>query len=119
MQKGLDNRSLCDTLIYDKLLKALALSDGDGDVKEPAVTNMSKKIVLSKDIVEKYNIAYPTLTHYTNLGFFTVVGRKGNKRLYDEEEVKRCLMQVRELRKQGYPLRLIREKIKPLRSQVV
>jgi DNA-binding transcriptional MerR regulator len=72
---------------------------------------MSKKLVLSKDIVEKYNITYPTLTLYTNLGFFTVAGRKGNKRLYDEEEVKKRLPQVQELVKQGYPLRLIREKI--------
>lgn len=72
---------------------------------------MPKKFVLSKKIVKKYNISYPTLTHYTNLGFFTVAGRSGNKRLYDEEEIKRRLPQVQELIKRGYPLRLIREKI--------
>ncbi|MFZ5801277.1 MAG: MerR family transcriptional regulator [Candidatus Omnitrophota bacterium] len=72
---------------------------------------MSKKLVLSKDIVGRYRISYPTLTHYTNLGFFAVVGRKGNKRLYDAEEVRKRLPQVQELIKQGYPLRLIREKM--------
>jgi len=49
--------------------------------------------------------------------FFTIVGRKGNKILYDEDEVKRCLMQVRKLIKEGYSLRLIREKVKLLRNQ--
>ena len=72
---------------------------------------MPNHLILSKDIVAKYNISYPTLTHYTNLAFFTVVGRKGNKRLYDEEEIKERLPHVQELIKRGYPLRLIREKI--------
>jgi len=50
------------------------------------------------------------------MGFFNVVGRKGNKRLYDEEEVKKRLLEVQDLIKQGYPLRLIREKINPVRD---
>ncbi|MEI8349282.1 MAG: MerR family transcriptional regulator [Candidatus Omnitrophota bacterium] len=67
--------------------------------------------MFSKDIIAKYNISYPTLTHYTNLGFFTVVEKRGNKRLYDEEEIKERLPQVQQWIKEGYPLRLIREKI--------
>lgn len=72
---------------------------------------MAKKEVLSKEIVAKYNIPYATLTHYTNMGFFTVIGRKGNRRLYDEEEIKQRLAKIKELITQGYPLRLIREQI--------
>lgn len=72
---------------------------------------MPKRLIYSRDIVQRHNISYPTLTHYTNLGFFTVVEKKGNKRLYDEEEVKSRLERIRELIKKGYPLRLIREQI--------
>ena len=72
---------------------------------------MSRRLIYSRDIVAKYNISYPTVTHYTNLGFFTVVEKRGNKRLYEEEEVKRRLEQVKQLMKKGYPLRLIREQI--------
>ncbi|MDD5645194.1 MAG: MerR family transcriptional regulator [bacterium] len=70
---------------------------------------MPKKLIFSKDIVEKFNIPYPTVTHYTNMGFFSVVKKKGNKRLYDEDEIKIQLEKIRVLTDKGYPLRLIRE----------
>jgi len=72
---------------------------------------MQKKLINSKDIVTKYNLPYSTVTHYTNLGFFTVVGRNGNKRLYDEEEVRVKLHQIKRMITEGYPLRLIRKKL--------
>ena len=72
---------------------------------------MGRRVMYSKDIVAKYNIPYATLTHYTNLGFFTVVARRGNKRLYDEGEVKARLEQIRVMTNEGYPLRLIRKKL--------
>ncbi len=70
-----------------------------------------KKLIHSKDIVIKYNLPYSTVTHYTNLGFFTVVGRNGNKRLYDEEEVRVKSQQIKKMITEGYPLRLIRRKL--------
>ena len=70
---------------------------------------MLKKLMLSKDIVRKYNIPYSTITHYTNMGFFTVVSRKGNKRVYNEDEVKERLEMITQLINEGYPLRLIRK----------
>ncbi|MCQ9207727.1 MAG: helix-turn-helix domain-containing protein [Omnitrophica bacterium] len=70
---------------------------------------MLKHLILSRDIVEKYNIPYSTITHYTNMGFFTVVSRKGNKRLYSEDEVKVKLERITNLVHEGYPLRLIRK----------
>ena len=45
------------------------------------------------------------------MGFFTVVSTKGNKRLYDENEVRTMLEKVTKLIREGYPLRLIRKKI--------
>ncbi len=70
---------------------------------------MSRKVIFSKDIVKKYNIPYSTVTHYTNLGFLNVVGRKGNKRLYDENEVSEQIAKISKLINEGYPLRLIRK----------
>lgn len=70
---------------------------------------MSKKLIFSKDIVKKFNVPYSTVTHYTNMGFFTVVKKQGNKRLYDESEINTQLERIRRLTDKGYPLRLIRE----------
>lgn len=70
---------------------------------------MSRKVIFSKDIVKKYNIPYSTITHYTNLGFLNVIGRKGNKRLYDEDEVNGQIAKISKLINEGYPLRLIRK----------
>lgn len=70
---------------------------------------MAKKLIFSKDIVARHNIPYSTVTHYTNMGFFTVVQKKGNRRLYDEEEIHTQLKHITRLMNEGYPLRLIRK----------
>jgi DNA-binding transcriptional MerR regulator len=72
---------------------------------------MRKKVIYSKDIVARYNIAYPTVTHYTNLGLFTVVGKKGNKRQYDGAQVRARIGKIKKMMDEGYPLRLIRKKL--------
>ncbi len=65
---------------------------------------MTAKIT-APEIVEKYNISYQTLNHYTNLGLLTSDGRKGFKRLYLESEVKKRLERIRKLKDKGYTLR--------------
>jgi len=69
---------------------------------------MVGSLVSSKDITTKYKIPYSTLSYYTNMGFLNVVKRKGNKRFYDEGEVRHRLKQISDLVNKGYPLRLIR-----------
>ncbi len=64
-------------------------------------------MISSQEIIEKYNISYQTVNYYTSLGLLVVRKRKGNGRLYDEEEVKKRLERVAELKDEGYPLRLI------------
>lgn len=64
-------------------------------------------LISSKEIVKKYNISYQTLNYYTNIGLLEVRKRKGNGRLYVEDEVERKLQKIEELKDQGYPLRLI------------
>jgi len=71
----------------------------------------SKKIISSKQIVRIYKIPYSTVTYYTNLGFSVVVKRRGNRRFYDNSEIRKKLKRITELRDAGYPLRLMRRKL--------
>ena len=66
-------------------------------------------LIRSKEIASRYGLPYSTVTHYTNMGFFTVVSRSGNQRLYDEEEINSVVAELRRLIDEGYPLRLIRK----------
>ena len=61
------------------------------------------------EIVKKYSISYQTLNYYTNLGLLSVADKRGNKRMYDEKELIINLKQIQKLKKEGYPLRLIRK----------
>ena len=72
---------------------------------------MFNSLISAKEIAIKHNIPYSTITYYTNLGFFTVRKRRGNKRLYDQNEVSSQLEKITKLINEGYPLRLIRKKI--------
>lgn len=65
----------------------------------------------AKDISKRYKVAYPTINHYTNLGFLSIVKRAGNKRLYNGRMVKRRLDLISKMVNEGYPLRLIKKKI--------
>ena len=67
--------------------------------------------ITAKDISKKFKVAYPTINHYTNLGFLSIVKREGNKRLYRGREVKRRLELISKMVNEGYPLRLIRSKL--------
>jgi len=65
-------------------------------------------MISPREISRKFNVSYQTINHYTNLGILVVRQRKGNGRLYDEQEVRRAFQRVNELKNAGYPLRLIR-----------
>ncbi len=70
-----------------------------------------KNLISAKEISKLYGVTYPTLNHYTNLGFFDVVQKRGNKRFYHPTEVKTKLDTIARLKNDGYPLRLIRKKL--------
>ena len=67
--------------------------------------------ITAQEITKRYKIPYPTINHYTNLGFLSIVKRDGNKRLYLNREVKDRLVLIQKMVDEGYPLRLIRNKI--------
>ncbi len=68
-------------------------------------------LLTAKDISKKYKVAYPTINHYTDLGFLSIVKREGTKRMYHEKEVRERLSLISKMMNEGYPLRLIRKKI--------
>ncbi|MGE5280263.1 MAG: MerR family transcriptional regulator [Deltaproteobacteria bacterium] len=70
-----------------------------------------KNLICAKDVAQRFGLSYPTLNHYTNLGFFRLVVKKGNKRFYQAEEVKEKLRVIARMKDDGYPLRLIRKKL--------
>ena len=71
----------------------------------------SNHFVTAKDISKKYKVPYPTINHYTDLGFLPIVKREGNKRIYDDKQVRNRLSLISKMMNEGYPLRLIRKKI--------
>ena len=68
-------------------------------------------LLTAKDIAKKYKVNYPTINHYTDLGFLSIIKRDGNKRMYSDKEVKSRLSVISKMMNEGYPLRLIRKKI--------
>lgn len=76
----------------------------------PTHTNNGEEIT-AKEICEELNIPYPTINHYTNLGLFSIVGKRGNRRVYDRHEVENRYRTISRLADEGYPLTLIRKKI--------
>ena len=67
--------------------------------------------VTAKDISKKYKMPYPTVNHYTDLGFLSIIKKNGNKRMYNGKQVRDRLQMISKLINEGYPLRLIRKKI--------
>lgn len=49
------------------------------------------------------------MNYYTNIGLFQVSGNKGNSRLYNYAETMKKFKAIAELKRRGYPLRVIRE----------
>lgn len=72
---------------------------------------MAKKQITIKELTHKFNLSLYTINHYTNLGLLKVVGKKRNRRLYNEEDVEYRLAKIAELITQGYPLQLISKKL--------
>ena len=75
------------------------------------MTEKSGSYITAQEITKRYKVPYPTINHYTNLGFLSIVKRSGNKRLYLSREVKGRLLLIQKMVNEGYPLRLIRNKL--------
>ena len=72
---------------------------------------LNSNLMSATEIIREFQITYQAVNHYTNLGLLDVVTKNGNARMYDRVEVKRRLLEITQLVKEGYPLRLIRKKM--------
>ena len=61
-----------------------------------------------QEISDRTGLSLSALNYYTNIGLLPVAERRGNRRLFVEEEVLRRIEEIRRLRREGYPLRIIR-----------
>ena len=70
---------------------------------------MKQKLISAKEIVQKYNLTYQTVNHYTNFGLINVISKKGNVRFYDEDEINNRMAKITQLIGAGMPLNVIRK----------
>lgn len=72
---------------------------------------MNETLVTSQDLVGLLGVSPATINYYTNLGLFRISDRRGNVRLYEKNEIKELHDQIRKMRKEGYTLRIIQERL--------
>jgi len=63
------------------------------------------------ELAKLLGISVATVNYYTNLGLFTIKDRRGNVRLYDASEIRVMHDSIRHLRKEGYSLRVICQRL--------
>lgn len=76
------------------------------------MSNQKGKLISLQEIAERTGTAIPTLNYYTNLGLLSIADRRGNKRLFFEKEILHRLQEIQQLRREGYPLRIIRRRLR-------
>ena len=72
---------------------------------------MSDHLVSTKELAKFLGISVASVNYYTNLGLFGIKDRKANARVYDKYEIKGIFEEIRRLRKEGYSLRLIQQRL--------
>jgi len=71
-----------------------------------------KKVLITiGDISKLHGLSKATINYYTNMGLLSIAEKQVNKRLYDENEVRKRLEKIKEMRRSGYSLRLIRKQL--------
>lgn len=73
-------------------------------------TNQAGFITL-QELSRRSGVGASALNYYTNIGLLRVADRRGNRRFYRESESIRRLHEIRRLRQEGYPLRIIRKQL--------
>lgn len=69
------------------------------------------ELITNNELAKLLEVSSATVNYYTNLGLFKIKDRRGNTRLYEKNETKKLYEQIRQMRKEGYPLRIIQERL--------
>ncbi len=72
---------------------------------------MKKDLLSLKQVAILLGISTATVNYYTNVGLLRVAERKGNSRFYSRKDVLGRFGKIKGLRKQGYSLGLIQQKL--------
>ena len=79
--------------------------------KNKSKNSSRNKLIAARTIMDRYNISYQTVNHYTDFGLLPVSAKKGNARFYNKIVVDERMKKIKKLREEGYSLRLIRKKL--------
>lgn len=69
------------------------------------------KLVTTKELSTALGLSVASINYYTNLGLFKTADRKGNRKLYNKDKTFSVYKRVKNLRKKGYPLKLIQKEL--------
>ncbi len=69
------------------------------------------ELVTIREITQSTGVSFSALNYYVNLGMLPVADRKGNKRLFSRAQVLRRLKEIRRMKREGYPLRIILKRL--------
>ena len=72
---------------------------------------MTENLITLEELAKLLGVSSATVNYYTNLGFFKVKDRRGNRRLYDKNESRVLSEQIRKMRREGYSLRVIQDRL--------
>ena len=72
---------------------------------------MGNGLITTYQLAKLLGISVASVNYYTNLGLFKIKDRKGNARLYDRDAVSNTYKTVQRLRKEGYSLMLIKQRL--------
>lgn len=72
---------------------------------------MRMNLVTTKETADLLGVSVASVNYYTNLGILNIRDKKGNARLYDKNEVVDVYKRMRRLMKEGYSLKLIKQKL--------
>lgn len=70
-----------------------------------------EKQITAREIAQRLNISYQLVNYYTNIGLFKVYANEGNRRLYNYNEILKRFKKIRDLKRRGYSLRVIRNEL--------
>ena len=72
---------------------------------------MGNGLITTYQLAKLLGISVASVNYYTNLGLFKIKVRKGNARLYDRDAVSNTYKTIQRLRKEGYSLMLIKQRL--------
>ncbi len=71
----------------------------------------SVRLLSLPEVARQSGLTLSALNYYVNLGLLPVADRRGNRRLFAARDIRERLEAIRRLRREGYPLRVIRRQL--------